>query len=72
MVGLLLGSGTIYAQITVDTPGSPSAEPDVSLEEVLGREVCVVDNYGIVYNLTVGGGIITGTAEHPSCGHFLM
>ena len=70
LVGLLFGCGTIYAQTSVDMPGNPPAEPDVTLEEVLGRDVCVVDNYGIVYNLTVGGGVITGTAEHPSCGHY--
>lgn len=34
-----------------------------SLESILGRVVCIVDNFGIVYNLNVGGGSITGTAN---------
>ncbi len=70
LVGLLFGCGTIYAQISVDMPGNPPAEEDVTLEEVLGKNICVVDNYGITYNLTVGGGVITGSADHPSCGHY--
>ncbi|OHB97185.1 MAG: hypothetical protein A2W74_01770 [Planctomycetes bacterium RIFCSPLOWO2_12_38_17] len=67
--GLMFAGGTVYAQPTFDIPGAPS-ESDVQMDEVLGMQICAVDNYGNVYNLTVSGGNISGTMDSPYCGHY--
>jgi len=67
--GLMFAGGTVYAQPTFDIPGAPS-ESDVQMDEVLGMQICAVDNYGNVYNLTVSNGTIDGTMDSPYCGHY--
>ena len=67
--GLMFAGGTVYAQPTFDIPGAPS-ESDVQMDEVMGTQICVVDNYGNVYHLTVSNGAINGTMDSPYCGRY--
>ncbi len=69
LIGLTFTSANIYAN-QGDTPGAPSNGPAVNLEDVLGRVICTVDNYGNVYSLTLNGGVISGTMDSPYCGSY--
>ena len=42
-----------------------------SLQSILGRIVCIVDNFGFVWNLEVGGGSISGSVNTGAfCGTY--
>lgn len=63
-VGLWFVGGSLPA-----LAGSPGVQGDgeESLRSILGRTVCVADNNGLVWNLTIGGGTITGTVSGLIC-----
>ena len=71
--GALIAAGLMFAGVVNvyahDVPGTPS-ESDAQMDEVMGTQICAVDNYGNVYNLTVSNGTIDGTMDSPYCGHY--
>lgn len=69
MVMIVLGFVGEKAFAHKEMPGVP-VEPEAQLDEVLGKNVCIVDNFGDQYNLIIDNGTISGTVDTPDCGHY--
>ena len=71
LLGLIIGiSEKMYAKQKPHIPGIRSASTKsikITLEEVLGSQVCMIDNSGIIYDLEIDNGKIIGTAKFPQC-----
>ena len=67
LLGLSVFISGIHAAPVVNVPGNLSYDQEITLDEVLGTHVCLIDNFGILYYLEIGNGKITGIADHPLC-----
>lgn len=52
-----------------DVPGRPSKNPPMELDALLGSDICMIDNFGVVYHIKISGGVISGTADSPYCSY---
>ena len=67
LLGLLVCINKINAASMMNAPGNQSHEQEITLDEVFGPRVCLIDNFGTRYYLEIGNGKITGMADSPHC-----